>query len=277
MPFEPERLREALAGRSGRRACAASAPPSSTRRSSPAGRGRGRRRARSAARRRRPAPARGAARAPPAARARQRRPVVADGEVDLAGALAGPDRLGPDPVGPVLGAALLEEVLALDAVGPARHGQRPAGEVGEDRGRDPRVVVDHLALGEAGLRVEDLVEIGDRQRAGRRPLLRGLCPRLRARLRLALRGAGGAREPSSWPTRTWTWKRGTSSAELFGSVLAPPLPSSSPLTAARLSSSAAIRSGALVGFGASVSTETRSSPRALRSIRSSSSSRYSSL
>jgi hypothetical protein len=31
----------------------------------------------------------------------------------------------------------------------------------QDRGRDPRVVVDDLALGEAGLGIEDLVEVGE--------------------------------------------------------------------------------------------------------------------
>src|SRR5207248_95928 len=55
-----------------------------------------------------------------------------------------------------------------------------------------------------------------------------------------------------------------------------PAPSGSPLTAARLSSSAAIRSGALVGVGSSDTASTISSPRALRSISERSSSRYSS-
>src|SRR5205823_14681843 len=55
-----------------------------------------------------------------------------------------------------------------------------------------------------------------------------------------------------------------------------PAASGSPRTAARLSSSAAIRSGALVAFGSSETDSTSSSPRALRSISASSSSRYSS-
>ena len=56
----------------------------------------------------------------------------------------------------------------------------------------------------------------------------------------------------------------------------PSVAASSPLTAARLSSRAAIRSGALVGFGSSLGALTTSLPAALRSSRSSSSSRYSS-
>ena len=40
----------------------------------------------------------------------------------------------------------------------------PAGEAAWHRG-DPGVVVDHLALGEPGLRVEDLVDVRDRQLA----------------------------------------------------------------------------------------------------------------
>ena len=56
----------------------------------------------------------------------------------------------------------------------------------------------------------------------------------------------------------------------------PSVAASSPRTALRLSSSAAIRSGALVGFGSSLGALTTSLPAAFRSSRSSSSSRYSS-
>src|SRR4029078_841615 len=62
-------------------------------------------------------------------------------------------------------AVLLEEVLAGDAVGIADDGQRPVAEVGQQRRGDPGVVVSHLALGDPGLRVEDLVEVRDRQPA----------------------------------------------------------------------------------------------------------------
>ena len=55
-----------------------------------------------------------------------------------------------------------------------------------------------------------------------------------------------------------------------------PAASGSPWIAARLSSRAAIRSGALVGFGSSETASTISSPRAFRSISATSSSRYSS-
>ena len=69
------------------------------------------------------------------------------------------------PFRPVLGAALLEEgrVEVLDAFGEAAQGHRPAAQVGDHRRRHLGVVVDHLALGEAGLRVEDLVEVGELQ------------------------------------------------------------------------------------------------------------------
>src|SRR4029453_2778076 len=65
----------------------------------------------------------------------------------------------------------------------------------------------------------------------------------------------------------------------FGFAFFSPLPSdaaSSPRTMLRLSSSAAIRSGALVGSGSSLGALTTSLPAALRSSRSRSSSRYSS-
>ena len=148
------------------------------------------------------------------------------------------------PLRPVLGAALLEEggVEVVDALGEAAQGHGAAAQVGDDRRRDLGVVVDHLALGEAGLRVEDLVEVGELQLAPVDLDLRGQCRhwatssdlaserfferRLFRRvglLRLAFAFAGFARLRASC---------------------------ASPLTAAMLSSSAAIRSGALVGFGA---------------------------
>jgi hypothetical protein len=51
----------------------------------------------------------------------------------------------------VLGRALLEESLAVDAVREADPGEGPTAEVREDSVGDPRVEVDRLALGEGGL------------------------------------------------------------------------------------------------------------------------------
>ncbi len=95
----------------------------------------------------------------------QRRPAVADAEVDLARMRAGFDARGLHPFRPVLGAALLEEgrVEVIDPFGEAAQRDRATFEVGDDRRGDLGVVVDHLALGEAGLRVEDLVEVGELQ------------------------------------------------------------------------------------------------------------------
>jgi hypothetical protein len=88
----------------------------------------------------------------------QAREVADRAEADLPAALARQDRR-LDPVGPVRGAFLLEEMLALDAVGIAFQRQRAAREVGGEDRRDPGVVVDHLPLAEADLRIEDLVEV----------------------------------------------------------------------------------------------------------------------
>ena len=85
--------------------------------------------------------------------------VVGQAEVDVALVVAAPDRRGLHPLRAVRGALLLVEELALDAVGVALHGQRPAVQVRDQDRRHARVVVDHLALGEAGLRIEDLVEV----------------------------------------------------------------------------------------------------------------------
>ena len=81
----------------------------------------------------------------------------------------GVERDGREPGGAVAGAALLEEPLALDAVGEAHHRDRAVLEVGEHRRRDPGVVVDHLAFGEAGRGVQDLVEVGEPELGGRPP------------------------------------------------------------------------------------------------------------
>jgi hypothetical protein len=77
------------------------------------------------------------------------------------GRTARDDALGPYPVRPVLGTFLLVEELAFDAVRVALHRQRPALEVRQHERRHARVVVDHLALGEARLGIEDLVEVGE--------------------------------------------------------------------------------------------------------------------
>src|SRR5919106_1768407 len=186
----------------------------------------------------------------------QRGAVVADDEVDH------PDRahldgLGADPVRGVLGRPLLEEALPPDPVGEPDPGQGPVVEMGEQGLRDAGVVVDRLALGECRLRAaapaaacrpQDLVEVGERDLAPVDLYLVAFAL-LRDRLLevdLPLLGGG------------------------LGAL------ASSPLTAASDSSSAAIRSGALVGAGSSEAAATTSSPLALRSISASTSSRYSS-
>ena len=73
----------------------------------------------------------------------------------------GVERHRVEPLGPMAGAALLEEPLAVDAVGQAHHGDRPVAQVGQHGRGDPGVVVDHLAFGEAGGRVQHLVEVGE--------------------------------------------------------------------------------------------------------------------
>src|SRR5690606_22939747 len=79
-------------------------------------------------------------------------------------AVAGPVE-GADPGGPVRRAALLEERLALDAVGQAPQRDAAVRDVGQHHRRDPGVVVDHLGLGEPDRRVEDLVEVRELERA----------------------------------------------------------------------------------------------------------------
>src|SRR5207248_174503 len=91
----------------------------------------------------------------------QRGQVVAEAVVDGAAvAVAGYGRRG-HPLRPVRGAALLVEVLLVDAVGVALERQRPLLQMRQQSTGDPRVVVDDPALGEPCLRIEDLVEVGE--------------------------------------------------------------------------------------------------------------------
>ena len=184
----------------------------------------------------------------------ERRAVVADAVVDLALVAPAPDRRRLDPVGAVLRAALLVEVLLRDAVGVALQRHRAAAEVRQDRVGDPRVVVDHLALGEANLGPEHLVEIRQLELVPVDVYLAALAL-LRDR---DLDWEDFEREDDFFAVERL----------LFLAAPSPSLPASgSPRTAARLSSRAAIRSGALVGLGSSETGSTTDLPCALRSIR----------
>ena len=70
-----------------------------------------------------------------------------------------PHARGLNPVGTVRWRVLLVEELRVDAVGVALERQRAALDVRQDGRRDAREVVDDVALGEAGLGIEDLVEV----------------------------------------------------------------------------------------------------------------------
>ena len=87
----------------------------------------------------------------------ERGQVVREREVDRPP--AGGHRHGLYPVGPVGGRLLLVEVLLVDPVRVALEGERVVPEVRQQHRRDARVVVDHLALGEADLGIEHLVEV----------------------------------------------------------------------------------------------------------------------
>ena len=60
-------------------------------------------------------------------------------------------------------APLLEEPFTRRTVGRAHERRRPAREVGEHHRRDAAVVVDHVGLAEARGRVQQLVEVRERQ------------------------------------------------------------------------------------------------------------------
>ena len=81
----------------------------------------------------------------------QRRQVVAQQVLVALVLVAGEhgDRL--DERRPLLLPVLLEEALAVDAVGHADHGQRPVGEVRQHERRDLREVAQQVALGQRRL------------------------------------------------------------------------------------------------------------------------------
>ena len=62
-----------------------------------------------------------------------------------------------DPVGHAPRRLLLEERLAVDAVGPPLHRERPVAEVRDEHGRDAAVVVEDIALRDPALRIENAV------------------------------------------------------------------------------------------------------------------------
>ncbi|TMF63913.1 MAG: hypothetical protein E6I14_04445 [Chloroflexi bacterium] len=68
---------------------------------------------------------------------------------------------GLEPLGMRHGHALLVEKVALDPVGVPLHLHRTARHVMQDSVGDVDVVLDEIALGQAHLGEEDLVEIGD--------------------------------------------------------------------------------------------------------------------
>ena len=94
----------------------------------------------------------------------ERRQVLAEAERDVALVAAREDVRGLHPRRGVRRAALLVEELVLHAVGIALQGERTVAQVRQQDRGDPRVVVDHLALREPRARVEDLVQIGERER-----------------------------------------------------------------------------------------------------------------
>ena len=102
---------------------------------------------------------------------------------------------------------LLKERLALDAVGPALDGQRTIAQVADERRRDRRVVVDHVALGRSRPRDRAACRGSTVSARARRPRRSRSC-RARARANpacscvLTLLAGGPAASMSSRTTRS---------------------------------------------------------------------------
>jgi hypothetical protein len=61
------------------------------------------------------------------------------------------------------GAVFLVEKHAVYTVGIALEGERASGKMGDEDGSDTDVVVDDLPLGKACFRVQDLIEVAERE------------------------------------------------------------------------------------------------------------------
>src|SRR5215510_3807855 len=125
--------------------------------------------------------------------------------VHVAVVAVAPDLGGFQPGRTVLGAVLLVEHLPFDPVRVALEGEGAIVEVGQQGGRDARVVVDHLALGEADPGIEHLVQVGQPQGAfPDADLDRALCcTHVAGRSRTTCRGSLRSRRPLKAPARTW--------------------------------------------------------------------------
>ncbi len=136
----------------------------------------------------------------------ERGQVARQREVDRA--LAGHDRHGLHPVGPVRRGLLLVEELLVHAVRVALQRQRAVAQMRQQHRRDARVVVDHLALGEAHGGVEHLVQVREPEASAPRPPPRRPCwpcPGARTSWRPWRACRAG---PASWPApRRRRWRR----------------------------------------------------------------------
>ncbi len=110
--------------------------------------------------------------------------LVADGVLNLAAFLAHPD--AADPAGKVRGCVLLEEPLAVQAIGVAHHGDRPVPQPGQHPVGDIGVVAGQVGLGDPVSGKQHLVRMRERHRdAADRDLLghRNLRKQVRRRVR----------------------------------------------------------------------------------------------
>src|SRR4051794_27029324 len=187
-----------------------------------------------------------------------RQPAVVDRTTTIAGA-----GTHTNPVRSMRGTALPEERFVAHAVRKPPHRDAAVAEMGEQGGRNTRVVVDDLALGEPGLGIQNLLEVRelqlapvDRDEAVGHALLRflGVAVFLTADF-----FAGAAASPSagfSSAGRPVGWRLRVSFA------------------AATLASRAAMRSTTLSALTGSGAATISVSPAALRSMRSTTRLRY---
>ena len=123
-----------------------------------------------------------------------------------------------DPVGHVLRRVLLEEELALPAVGVALHRERPVAQVRDEHRRDVAVVGEQVALRDPLLRPERLVQVRELEHPAALPDLGA--DRFRARAARPRppcpRAAPGRRAPAA--ARRASTRRSATSATSFGST-----------------------------------------------------------
>src|SRR6202521_2027331 len=89
----------------------------------------------------------------------ERRKIVSEKIINGSFVPLAPYGRGLQPVGPMHGSILFEEIFMVHAFGITLHGERASGEMRHQHGGNADIIVHHLSLGEPRGGIEDLVKV----------------------------------------------------------------------------------------------------------------------